>query len=365
MRFTARRSSALIAALLLAFFLLLPPSQAAAQNGLAGRAAIEAVASIATSSADGIDDPFVVFDLASTFRVTDGLDAIVRPYARRLPGGDWDAVFYQAQIRYQPAERVRIDAGIITSPMGLGTFELRPDLNPLVGYPFYYFGRLPAFDEYNNRVQILSGGYPLGALVSVSGTRWDARAGVTDSTPARYRKIFAETSPSPMAQVIAGGGVTPWAGFRVGGAIAKGKYRSSSDSEYYGLPDGYMGTLTDADALVMNVEAEFSYRYTKISGEWVRDRFETNGAPAVSRGFYVQGAQTITPRTFAAARYTYATTPTRALTRSTRESAEVSGGYRLIPSLTLRAGYEGSRRFGATDWDHAAVASIVWAQRWF
>ena len=150
-RFTARRSSALIAALLLAFFLLLPPSQAAAQNGLAGRAAIEAVASIATSSADGIDDPFVVFDLASTFRVTDGLDAIVRPYARRLPGGDWDAVFYQAQIRYQPAERVRIDAGIITSPMGLGTFELRPDLNPLVGYPFYYFGRLPAFDEYNNQ----------------------------------------------------------------------------------------------------------------------------------------------------------------------------------------------------------------------
>ena len=150
-----------------------------------------------------------------------------------------------------------------------------------------------------------------------------------------------------MAQVIAGGGVTPWTGFRVGGAIAKGKYRSSSDSEYYGLPpDGYMGTLTDADALVMNLEAEFSYRYTKISGEWVRDRFETNGAPAVSRGFYVQGVQTITPRTFAAARYTYATTPTRALTRSTRESAEVSGGFRLIPALTLRAGYEGSRRFG-------------------
>jgi hypothetical protein len=359
-RFTARRSSALIAVLL-----VLPPSQAAAQNALAGRAAIEAVASIATSSADGIDDPFVVFDVASTFRVTDGLDAIVRPYARRLPGGDWDAVFYQAQIRYQPAERVRIDAGIITSPMGLGTFELRPDLNPLVGYPFYYFGRLPAFDEYNNRVQILSGGYPLGAVVSVSGAKWDARAGVTDSTPARYRKIFAESSPSPMAQVIAGGGITPWTGFRVGGAIAKGKYRSSSDSEYYGLPDGYMSTLTDADALVMNLEAEWSYRYTKISGELVRDRFETNGSPAVSRGFYVQGVQTLTPRTFAAGRYTYATTPTAALTRLTRESAEFSGGYRLIPALTLRAGYEGSRRFGATDWNHAAVASIVWAQRWF
>ena len=360
MRSIARRSSALIAVLL-----SLPGSQAAAQEAMMGRAAIEAVASIASSSADGIDDPFVVLDLVTTFRVTEGLDVIVRPYARRLPGGDWDALFYQAQIRYQPAERVRIDAGIITSPIGLGTLELRPDLNPLVGYPFYYFGRLPAFDEFSNRVQILSGGYPLGALVSVSGARWDARAGVTDSTPARYRKIFAESSPSPAVQLVAGGGVTPLPGFRFGGAIATGKYRSASDSDYYGLPDSYVSPLTDEHALVANLEAEWSYRYTKISGEWVRDRFETTTGSAVSRGFYVQGVQTLTPRIFAAARYTRASTPTLALTRSTRMAAEVSGGYRLIPELTLRVGYEGGRRFGATGWSHAAVASVVWAQRWF
>ena len=362
--FTARRNWPLIAALL-----TLSANRAEAQTDMLGRAAIEAVASIATSS-DELDDPFIVFDFVSTFRVTEGLDIIVRPYARRLPGGDWDALFYQAQIRYQPAEHIRLDAGIITSPIGLGTFELRPDLNPLVGYPFYYFGRLPAFDEFANRVQILSGGYPLGAVLSVSGTKWDARAGITDSTPARYRKIFAENSPSPAAQIVAGGGITPWPGVRVGGAIAKGRYRSSSDADYYGLPDTstYMTTLTDADALVMNVEAEWAFRYTKLSGEFVRDRFETDGDPVVSRGFYVQAVQTLTPRTFTAARYTQASSPVlsaNALRRSKREMAEVSGGYRLTPDFTLRVGYEGSRRFGVVDWSHAAVASIVWAHRWF
>jgi hypothetical protein len=340
--------------------------QASAQPHAIGRATIEAVASLATSSGD-LDDPFLVVDVATTVRVTEGLDVIVRPYARRLPGGDWDALLYQAQIRYQPAEGVRVDAGIITSPLGLGVLQLRPDLNPTVGYPFYYFARLPQFDQYSNQVQILSGGYPLGAVVSLSGTRWDARAGVTDSTPSRYRKIFARGAPDSMAQLVAGGGVTPWIGFRMGGAVATGKYRSASDADYYGL-SGYEGSLTDANALVINLEAEWSYRYTRLSGEWVRDRFDTDGAAAVSRAFYVQAVQTVTPRTFAAARFTRASSPVRnatGLERRERSAADVTVGYRLTPELTLRGGYEAERRFDRPDWDHAAVASVVWARRWF
>ena len=354
----AARLGVLVAGLVIA-----ASAPAAAQSYAIGRAAIEAVAQVATSSEE-FDDPFVVIDVATTLRVTDGLDVVVRPYARRLPGGDWDALLYQAQVRYQPANGVRLDAGIITSPIGLGTLELRPDLNPIVGYPFYYFARLPVFDEFSNQLQILSGGYPLGAVLSLSGTRWDFRTGVTDSTPARYRKIFGD-GPDAMAQVMAGGGVTPWIGFRVGGAVAKGKYRSASDADYYDLT-GY--SITDASALVMNVEAEWSYRYSKISGEWVRDRFDRTGEPAVSRAFYVQGVQTLTPRTFAAARFTQAKTPlplATGLERTTRTVAEVTGGYRLRPDLTLKAGYEGEKRFGRTEWDHAAVASVVWARRWF
>ena len=330
-----------------------------------GRPAIEAVAAISTSS-DGVDDPFVVLDLATTIPIANGLDVVVRPYARRLPGGDWDALLYQAQIRYQPLARVRIDAGIITSPLGLGTLELRPDLNPNVGYPFYYFGRLPLFDQYVNRLQMLSGGYPLGAMLSVSGARWDARAGVTDSTPARYRKIFADGSPSASPQFVMGGGFAPRPGIRVGVGLANGKYRQASDEDYYG--QGGYSRLTDASALVVNLEGEIAFRYTRFTAEWVRDRFDTDTEPAVSRGFYIQGVQTLTPRTFAAARVTRASSPVRTANgtvRWARTAAEITGGYRLTPELTLRAGYEAGRPFGVANWNHAAVASVVWAKRWF
>jgi hypothetical protein len=331
-----------------------------------GPPAIEAVAAVSTSSTS-FEDPFVFLDLATTVPVTSQLDVVVRPYARRLPGGDWDALLYQAQIRYQPAAGIRIDAGIITSPLGLGTLELRPDLNPTVGYPFYYFARLPVFDEFSNRVQVLSGGYPFGAVVSFSGTRWDARAGVTDGTPARYRNVLASSGPDPMTQFIAGGGITPWVGFRVGAGMANGKYRSASDADYYGQPPSG-SRLTDASALVFNVEAEWSHRYTRLSGEWVRDRFETNGTPAISRGFYLQAVQTLTPRTFAAARVTRASSPVTTATGPTRwvrTVAELTAGYRVTPALTLRVGYEGNRPFGVDGWNHAAVGSVVWSKRWF
>ena len=111
--------------------------------------------------------------------ITDSLDVIVRPWFRRLPGGDWSKEMYQLQVRYQPSTRIplRVDAGIISSPLGIIALEMRPDRNPIIGTPSYYFSPLPSFDGRFDRVQLLSGGYPLGAMVSTSGLRWDARAG--------------------------------------------------------------------------------------------------------------------------------------------------------------------------------------------
>ena len=104
---------------------------AAAQGLQPGRMVIEAVAAVTTTS-DEVDDPFVFLDLTTTMRVNESLDVIVRPWARRLPGGDWDVLFYQAQIRYQPIDRLRIDAGILSSTLGMATLEMRQDLNPAV-----------------------------------------------------------------------------------------------------------------------------------------------------------------------------------------------------------------------------------------
>ena len=327
--------------------------------------AIEAVGAVTTASR-AWDDPFVFLDFSTTVRMSDTTDVIVRPYARRLPGGDWDLLFYQAQVRYQPKEGVRVDAGIISSPLGLGPFELRQDLNPNVGSPFYYFGPLPLFDRYQDRVQVLSGGYPLGAILSLSGPKWDARTGVTDGTPARYRKIFADNSPAPAAQFIAGGGITPIAGLRIGAGLAAGKYRQASDSEYYGTP--ILAVPEDETALVFNLEAEYAVRYTRLSGEWIRDRFSTQTEPAITRGYYVQGVQTLTPRLFAASRLTRASTPVQIATsriRWARTAVELTGGYRITPELTVKAGYEAARRFGGADWTHAALVSVVVGKRWF
>ena len=356
-------SSRLVLSVAATTALTFTPHTAAAQNAV-GRMAIEAVAAASTSSR-AWDDPFVFLDLATTVRLSDTVDVIVRPYARRLPGGDWDALFYQAQIRYQPMAGVRLDAGIISSPLGLGTLELRQDLNPSVGSPFYYFGSLPLFDRYADRVQILAGGYPIGAVLSVSGTRWDARAGVTDGTPARYRKIFANDGPSPAAQFIAGAGFTPITGLRFGAGLAAGKYRNAED-DYYGTPEPPISE--DQNAIVFNLEAEYAVRYTRLSGEWVRDRFNSATAPAVSRGFYMQAVQTLSPRLFASSRLTRASTPVLlpvGRVRWARTAAEVTAGFRLTPELTLKGGYEASRRFGVADWSHAAVFSVVVGKRWF
>ena len=113
----------------------------------------------------------MVFDATATVRVIDSLDVVARPWFRRLPGGDWSKEMYQLQVRYQPATRLplRIDAGIISSPLGIIALEMRPDLNPLIGSPSYYFSPLPSFDGKFDRVQLLSGGYPLGAMASMSG----------------------------------------------------------------------------------------------------------------------------------------------------------------------------------------------------
>ena len=111
---------------------------------------------------------------------------------------------YQLQLRYQSTTKipVRVDAGIITSPLGLGTLELRADLSPAIKTPFYYYMPLPRFEGRYDGVQLMSGGYPLGAMVSTSGAKWDARGGITDSTPARSRNVFARDRPRAMRQFV-------------------------------------------------------------------------------------------------------------------------------------------------------------------
>jgi hypothetical protein len=271
---------------------------------------------------------------------------------------------YQLEMYYQSGTRIpiRVDAGIITSPLGLGTLELRADQSAPIKIPFYYYMPLPRFDRADNGVQLISGGYPLGAVVSTSGTRWDLRAGITDSTPARERNVFASDRPAAMRQFVVGGGITPVVGFRLGAGLARGAYRRSEAS----VPDP---TAVDATGVtVLNLEAEYSFAHTKLSGEWIRDRFESPLGASVARGYFVQAVQTFTPRLFGTVQLVGASAPALLgpqRVRKTMTSTEVTAGYRLHEQLTIRAGYYASRHYFAPERTHTAVASLVWAHRWF
>jgi hypothetical protein len=349
-------------AALTALILAASTAPAVAQSKLTDRASLEVVGGVNTSSTTP-GDPFVVFDATATVRATNTLDVVVRPYFRRLPGGDWSKEMYQLQIRYQPPTPlpVRIDAGIISSPLGIIALEMRADRNPIIGTPSYYFSPLPSFDGRTDRVQLLSGGYPLGVMASVSGATWDARAGVTDGTPTRSRRMMSSSRPEAQPQFVTGGGVSPIAGLRLGAGFAHGVYRDA-------VPGSTLAINREADATVFNLEAEYAVGYTRLAGEWIVDRFETANTPAIARGFLVQAVQTLTPRWYVATRATRVATPGMAggvRIRRSAGSADGTVGFRLSPDITLKAGYQGARTYTRGDWDHAAAISIVYGRRLF
>lgn len=348
-----------------------------------GRVAVEAVVSASASTADN-GDPFLMFDQISTVDVGRGWDVVVRPWARRMPGGDWAAEMYQLQVRYTSSTRipVRLDAGIISSPIGLSTLEMKPDINPTIGAPFYYFVPVPAFDGNFDGVTLISGGYPLGAILSASGSHWDVRGGVTDATPTRARSVFSSSKGPGATQFVVGGGLTPLAGLRFGAAAAKGRYRIDAMSQTtITIPDGSAGSeyatngvvargtpLPDASVSVYNVEGEYAVGYTRVTGELVVDRFDTMISPAVARGFNLLAVRTLSPRWFVAGRTVRGSTPVLISTNRGRHvatSAEATLGYRLTPAITFRAAYQGSTSFYRPTWQHALAFSTVWSQRWW
>lgn len=327
-------------------------SQGAAQDTVEPRVSAEAVASATMLST--YDHPAAVIDVTGTLRVGHGAMLIVRPWAWRRPNGTSTFQWYQLQLRYVSPTRtpVRIDAGVITSPVGLNALQSRADLNPTIAALSYYVVPLPSFEPRFEGLQPLSSGYPLGVIVSTSGSRWDARGGVLDSTPARPGVELKHNPYPAFPQAVAGGGVTLRPGLRVGAAVAHGRYRDAT------------ATLARGTATVANIEAEYAINHTRLSGEWVVDRFNGATGAVTARSYYVQGVQTLTPRLFAAARVAHVATPIAYVRRvaTNWRSAEVTGGLRVTPAFTVRAGYYGQRPFFA-QWSHAAAVSVVWTGR--
>jgi hypothetical protein len=326
------------------------------------RVAVETV--VSADRFEGVETPRATgigLDAFVSIRLTDRLEFVTQPIVKRLGNGTWISRPYQLAVRYSGPGPLpwRLEVGQMMSPIGSAALEYRADLNPTVAYPASYRLRLPSFEAGGPRVELISAGYPVGAQVSASARGWDARVAVLDSSPVRYRSSLLDPEPPRSAQFVAGAGYTPVSGVRIGASFARGRYAKGEEMT--------RGARFDRQATVLGVEGEYSFRHTRLSGEWLRDEFETAGTPAVTNAWLVQWTQTLTPRWFAASRVERAIAPLLVGTRrsTTFAATDASVGYRLAPEMTLRLGYLGRRAFGLPVWDHQAAASVVWARRWW
>jgi hypothetical protein len=341
--------------------LLLAAAPATAQQATPSRFAIESVAAVDEAVDDaGNTTTGVSLDTVVSVGLAGHLEAIVRPLVQRLATGEWNRQIWVAAIRWErPGDvAIRIDGGLIPSPVGAANLLLRPQLNPTIGLPSSLFVRVP-LDPGSPRPTALGAIYPFGVSATVSGRHWDARAAVMETSPLRPRRIFYRdgTNPPRFTNVVAGGGVTPFVGFRVGASVTHGGWLQAGESPV---------VTNDRNATVVTVESEFSAGHTKVSGEWVRDLVEpVGGGDTRISGWFLQGQQTLTPRWFAAGRIERIDTPLApAPGVSDLAGFEEVVGYRVTSEITVRAGHRARRVFGAPDYQHQAQVSVVWWRRW-
>jgi hypothetical protein len=118
----------------------------------------------------------------------------------------------------------------------------------------------------------------------------------------------------------------------------------------------------------VNLEGEFAFAATKVSGEWVYDEFHAPTQTHVARGWTLQGRQTLTPRVFAHSRMSTVDSPAavgRTFIRRNYWSVDSTVGYLVNPEVTVRVGHAAMKTFTRTDVDHQVGVSIIWSRRWW
>jgi hypothetical protein len=338
----------------------------ASAQGLA-RISVDSVAGIDLFEGSGTNDrPDASIDISGVVRLGGGWVAYVRPwFFKSSQSSRWDKEIYQAAVQYQRPARVamRVDAGYIASPIGLGMLDMRADANPTIRPHLSYFVPLMPFDRAAPTVGPIAASYPLGSQLTLSTSRWDVRGAVVTSAPTRRFALHAET-PNPRATpvVVGGGGVTLRPGVRLGAAVAAGRYATADE-----VVDP---AATPRRLAMWSVEGELAYRYMKVAGEVTRESFDRGASADTATTWFIQGVQTLAPRWFAAARYEGISAPPfggRATSgpRIAYKTSEASVGFRVAPELTLRGSWFASKWYTGAEYDNQAGVSLVWSRRWW
>lgn len=312
-----------------------------------------------------VDRPNIILDITGVVRLADGWIAYVRPWFRQPRAPEWEKQIYQAALQYQRAGRIstRMDLGYIVSPIGLGMLDTRPGINPTIAPHLSYVTTMPVFDPTAPRVRPIAASYPLGGQVTWSTTTWDVRGALVNSSPSRAYVTNGGANPRATPVVVAGGGVTPRTGRRVGVSFAHGAY--ATREELTTTAHGSQRRST-----IVSLEGEYAFGYTKLAGELTRNRLDSNTSTETAYAWFVQGVQTLTPRWFVAGRQEGTSAPPLRTgivrgTRSTFHTSEATLGFRVARELTTRVSYLARKPFTRPTWDHQAGVSLVWTHRWW
>ncbi len=132
--------------------LILGASDAIAQTS---RIALDVVAAVDAGRGSQVPRRATAwFDVFGAVRIVDGLDLRVRPVVfRRAFDGSWQGQLYELALRYERPGTIglRVDAGQLTSPIGLSVLENRPDQNPVVSLHSTLYLPIPALRSRHSR----------------------------------------------------------------------------------------------------------------------------------------------------------------------------------------------------------------------
>ena len=280
---------------------------AAAQE--TARFALDSVLSVDAFGGENVSNrPQIIIDVSAGVRLSDHVQVHIRPWFRlprpNAPGApvpDWSKELYQAGIRYErPGNQgglaTRVDFGYNVSPIGLGIIDTRPSLNPTIAPHISYLSAMPAFDLSVPRVSAISQTYPLGAQVAVSSAHWDARTAVINAAPTRNYAVGRPTNPRQAPAYVAGAGVTPFTGLRLGISLAHGQYATADEVDRIGPIEsvGYDRRRRRRICVRLHQD-ERRDRAQPLRAISSARRSRTNGS--------CRGCRPLTPRWFVAARH--------------------------------------------------------------
>jgi hypothetical protein len=329
------------------------PTGVEAQPTAGRRVAFDTVVGMQDLYGESRDWPTaLVFDPFISAEIRRHLEVSGRPKVWRL-NGEWELALDQLSVQYgfRAGSNWRVEAGRFPSPMGLGMTENRPNVNPgVLWWHRPYYMPLPRLGPDVPMVSLVSATYPDGILLATSGDRWDARAAVVDRAPVQF---WHDEVADEKVNTIVAGGISPRQGMRFGFGTAWGD-----------LTDEPQGTYR-----MVNMEGDYSFGYTRISGETTRDWFVMPDGDYEAWGWTLQAQQTLTPRVFVHARTTTMNAPVPAPTgtsaRATWRSLDTTVGYRVDPEVTVKLGYSAVATWGTSDVDHQIGVAVMWSRRWW